>query len=64
MNYIAEHVGAGTGTARYDGVPGTRNNFPYSSYDDGHHGYNSYNDGYHGYNSYDNGHHSNFHGYH
>ena len=32
VKYIAEHIGRGTGTAKYDGVPGTRYNFPYNSY--------------------------------
>ena len=32
VNHVAEHVRAGTGTGRYNGVPGTRHSFPYRDY--------------------------------
>lgn len=32
VNYVAEKVGASSGTARYYGVPGTGRNFGYSGY--------------------------------
>ena len=43
VNHVAEHYGAGTGTARFVGVPGTGNNFGYNHG----HGYagNGYNHG-------------------
>ena len=47
VNKVAEHVGAGTGTAYHDGVPGTGRSF-----DHGYHGYNGgYGGGYGGYGS-------------
>jgi len=29
VNHVAEHVGSGTGTARWEGVPGANGNFGY-----------------------------------
>ena len=40
MNHVAEHVGSGTGTARWEGVPGTGGNYGYHGYDG--HGYDGY----------------------
>ena len=62
VNHVAEHVGSGTGTARFVGVPGTGHDFGYN-----HHGYAGYpyhhgDFGYQGYgHGYDNGY--NNHGY-
>ncbi len=39
VNYRAEHIGRSSGTARYDGVPGTGLNF-------GYHGYGNHGNGY------------------
>ena len=55
VNNIAKHVGAGTGTAHYVGVPGTGVGNHYGHHGNyGHHGYG------HGYGS----HHGYSHGYH
>lgn len=44
VNHIAEHVGAGTGTAHYVGVPGTGVGNHYGHH--GNHGDNGYGHGY------------------
>ena len=53
VNDRAEYKGTGTGTARYEGVPGSGNDFGYYRYN---HGYDrGYNRGYGGYDGYDYG---------
>jgi hypothetical protein len=34
VNHVAEKVGSGTGTARWEGVPGTGGNYGYHGYGD------------------------------
>ena len=49
VNRKAEYIGRGTGTARYEGVPGTGNDFGYGyGYNNGYNGGydNGYNNGY------------------
>jgi len=53
VNHIAEHYGAGTGTARFVGVPGTNGYYGYRhhegyGYPHGHGYERAYNDGYYG----------------
>ncbi len=59
VNDKARYVGSGTGTERYDGVPGTGLDFGYHgrrSYGyDRRYGYDRYDDGYYGEDRYDDG---------
>lgn len=49
VNHIAEYVGASSGTARWYGVPGTGNYFPYRPYGHGGHGHGHRGHGGHGF---------------
>ena len=49
VNYRAEHIGRSSGTARWDGVPGTGLNFGYRGYGYGGYGYGRGYGGYGGY---------------
>ena len=55
VNDKARYVGSGTGTERYDGVPGTGLDFGYYGHGrryDNRHGYDRHDDGYYGYDRY------------